>query len=569
MKELILLFTTTLLTFNCYFGYAQKPEVIIRLEEDYTNPNGHFYQKSTEYVARSIEEGIYKAQANGSAINAELKFGLRIEQRNCFFENDAEFEILKTGKSKPADFIGIRFEIKEIKQNSDTSNANSNAYEYDLEYYWFYFNNEGKWKFMTGNADPTSEIQSGTTTMNPDKNTLKVEHLPKQTNLYLNGTKLAELKTTRMARLNWKDISITAESNKTKIGLDKAMFTGYYNKKNPPVLDSDVYGMNVRSFQYNDGLAVKPLNAKKYKYMDNWGRIPGNAEFDEANYSQNKSKMLWAVNDGKYGYINLQGNWAVQPIYAEAAKTECFEKDACITGYFKVKDAEGKEFLVNWEGKVVPLVNGKLATGNAAPAEKSSAKTENGFTALTMGKNTLNVYSNWLPHLHANGDNSASAKLDKKTIEVFGNGPKTWVNKESQMIFGGFSINIEEVESTYEKEKDNFITYYADAAASRWDAAKSDYKTPTEAEINKEKINIKPLTEAVEFKDGSTGKSLFYFAGIPYIGKVMKYIVVVPVAGNPKLVKKFTVEVRGETQARMEAADFKGWNDYFKTVLIK
>lgn len=461
MKHLNTIFYTSLLILFFHLSYGQKPEVIIRLEEDYSNPNGRHHENSSKYVERKIEDGIYKSQSITTAVNAELTFGLRIEQRNCFFENDAEFEILKTGKNKPTDFIGIKFIIREVTQKTDTSSDNSNSFDFDLEHYLFYYNNEGKWKLLKGNLQ--EEVQSGTSAINPDKNILKVEHLPNQTNLYLNGTKACEIKTSRLAKLEWKDIVVTAESNKTKIGLDKAIFTGYFFKKNPPLLAEDVYGLNVFSFEYNDGLAVKMFADNKYKYMDNWGRIKGNAEFDEVYTLQSKSPMIWAKNEGLYGYINFDGNWAVQPIYTEASKSECFEKDACLPGYFKVKNAEGKEFLVNNKGNIVSLKNGKIESsisGNnatvksEAPNPKSNADISkfveqvkdndgNNYDAVKIGSRVWASQNLKVKHF-LNGDVIPEAKTDEEWKLAGISGKPAWCYAKydsGEILYNWYTVN--------------------------------------------------------------------------------------------------------------------------------
>ncbi len=161
-----------------------------------------------------------------------------------------------------------------------------------------------------------------------------------------------------MSKLYWSDILIVAASGKTKIGLDEAVFTGYYDQNNQPILTGDIYGFVIKTFNYIHAFAVRRLSETKYKFMDDYGRIRGNATFDDIDVNQNSSNLILVKGNGLYGYISNNGDWVIPAEYTEASNSECYETNAdCLKGYFKVKKIDGQTFFVNADGKIVDEIS--------------------------------------------------------------------------------------------------------------------------------------------------------------------------------------------------------------------
>lgn len=360
---------------------AQERETILKIKEDYTSPNGRLWEKSSKWVDRKIEEGIYKAESLDNSVAAELTFGNNIEQRNCSYDNEVEFKLLKL-KGKPGDFIGVRFSIREltgIKHKREQFSSD----DFSRKEFTFLYNNPGVWKVYEGNFTAQSSPSStGNAVVNEQANTIKLMHTPTATVVFLNGVEIYTIRTQKMAQLQWKDIKLTAEQSKTKIGLDDAMFTGYFDVNNDPITADDLFGLSVTTLENINGFAVKNSSETKYRFMDDYGRTKGNARFDEIKPDQSRGSMILVKDNGKFGYLDQQGNWAIPAEYAEATDKECTEDNAdCLKGYYKVKKDNEQNYFVNAEGKITDGKNAEkqLAVGEAQDDSNTSSANQEIF----------------------------------------------------------------------------------------------------------------------------------------------------------------------------------------------
>ncbi len=117
---------------------------------------------------------------------------------------------------------------------------------------------------------------------------------------------------------------------------------GYINKSGEWVIKPKFKTCNV----FSNGFAIVRVKKRQWRYIDKSGRIitiPKSTNVHGCNYNPN-TPLVVNYQNKKYGYIDIEGNWILEPIFDDA---NCFTKN----GLALVK-SNGKNKFIDKTGKV-------------------------------------------------------------------------------------------------------------------------------------------------------------------------------------------------------------------------
>ncbi len=346
---------------------ASAQEVIIKIEEDYTNPHGMMWVKGDEFQERYIKDGMYISKA--AKMHPRLEFDLDINQLACKYTCDMEFAIVKLKGDKES-FITV--ELKTENKNVTYGNLQ------------FQYNNLGDWQLGEGNT--FTLIKSGKAIIKEESNLVKISNNGETIVFYINNEKIAEHKFNELMGLRWYGTRIFSTNKKFQIALDKATFIGYLDERNENVGEYELERFSSFSFLKVYGRSdVFIINDKgKKRLMDDRGRITKQAFYNiDVTYSGN---WLIVSNEFKsqFGYVDSKGNEMLPVKYKKVESVLCNEnhKECYAIGYYKVTDNTGEVFYINPETK-------ELISEATAKAKYNQLKTEKLNTDLVNSVNHL------------------------------------------------------------------------------------------------------------------------------------------------------------------------------------
>lgn len=304
MKHLMSAFAVCLF-FSVALGQNKH---LVKIEEDYTNPDKRLYQPGDEYHKRSIENGLYICKP--AALPASLDFGFRFdpynnpqEKNNALYASDLDFTIIKL-KGKQESFISVGFNYLYLK---------------------FSYNSLGQWKWTNYNDDKI--YMEGTAAVNADTNLITLSYRIGGIRCYINGKEVmcyAFEKEQSTQYLRWENAQVFTKDKKMVLALDKVVLTGYSAGTKFP--DEEAKAAAEEAAKKEEE-AKKLLSenfvlygyydfaSKKYGFRDADKTVIIPAQYDEINKEGFSDGLAGVKLNNKWGFIDKTGKPVVEMKY--------------------------------------------------------------------------------------------------------------------------------------------------------------------------------------------------------------------------------------------------------------